>query len=86
MFDNQGFAFIDGTNRDFRVAYTDVLRVHWIAKDMEEKLRLKRTPDFDKLIIERTGDIDVVMDNLDQSVFTLLRAFEWISTTNKERH
>jgi hypothetical protein len=54
-----------------------------MAKEMEEKIRLKRTPDFDRLIIERTGDIDVMMDNLDQAVFPLLRAFEWISTANK---
>lgn len=85
-FDKEGFASHDVGNWECRIAYADVLRVHWMAKEMEEKLRLKGTPDFDKLIIERTGDIDVVMDNLDQSVFPLLRAFEWISTANKERH
>jgi hypothetical protein len=51
-----------------------------MAKEMEDKLRLKSTPDFDRLIIERRGDIDVVMDNLDQAVFPLVRAFEWIAT------
>jgi hypothetical protein len=82
-FDKDGFALFDGTNRDCRIDYTDVLRVHWMAKEMEDKLRLKSTPDFDRLIIERRGDIDVVMDNLDQAVFPLVRAFEWIATATR---
>ncbi len=67
-FDKEAFASDDYGNRDCRIAYSDVLRVHWMAKEMEGKLCLKGTPDFDKLIIERTGVIDVVMDNLDKKV------------------
>jgi hypothetical protein len=85
-FDKEGLAFFDGTDRDCRIAYADVLRVHWMAKETEEKLRMKLTPDFDRLIIERIGDIDVAMENLDQAVFPLLRAFESITAANKERH
>ena len=84
-FEENVFASYDGANRDFSIAYADVLRVHWMAKEVEDQIRLKSTPDFDRLIIERIGNIDVVMDNLDQSVFPLLRAFEWISGANQER-
>jgi hypothetical protein len=82
VFDSAGLQVLSGTAVEATVAYGDVSGADWMATEIDEKTRMKRTPDFDRLIIERFNGASLVIDGLGQAVFPLLRAFGWIAARN----
>jgi hypothetical protein len=82
VFESTAMLVVSGSAVEASAAYADVSGAVWIAKEMDEKIRLKRSPDFDRLIVERFDGTSLVIDGLGQAVFPLLRAFGWIGGQN----
>jgi hypothetical protein len=73
---------VSGTSVEGSLAYSDISKAIWMAKETSEKLRLKTTPEFDRLTVERFDGTSLVIEELGQAVFPLLRAFGWIAQQN----
>jgi hypothetical protein len=81
-FRRRGLTLVQDGKPDVLVPFADVSGANWMSKNLEEKVRMKATPDFDRLLIEQFNGRTVVIDGLGQAVFPLLRAFELIGQQN----
>jgi hypothetical protein len=83
-FDSESIAISDSAGSVCRIPYAEMAQVHWMSRsaDSEELVRMKRTPDVCRLIVERRGGGDVILDDLGQAVFPLLKALAWIANRN----
>ena len=89
MFDAAEFKLLHGAAIEESVLYADVSASDWMSMvdkmDPAEKVRIKQTPDFDRLIVERFDGSRVHVDGLGQAVFPLLRAFSLVGQQNQIR-
>jgi hypothetical protein len=69
---------------DTLVQYADLLACHWItdSPDVEERSRLKAVY-FDRLILEGRGGRKVVLSQLGQAAFALLKFLGWVAAEAK---
>jgi hypothetical protein len=79
LFESDAMQIVSGTAVEGSLAYSDISKAICMAKETSEKLRLKTTPEFDRLIVERFDGTSLVIEGLGQAVFPLLRAFGWIA-------
>jgi hypothetical protein len=83
-FDLNGMRVHCGGVTKAAVEYADVSGADWMSKNPQEAVRMKSTPDFDRLIIERFDGASFAINGLGQAVFPLFQAFRYIARRNKE--
>ena len=65
------------------IRYADVKRVHWISQNNIEAHANDKSDHFDELEFELSDGTTLLLIDLDQAVFPLLKFFEWLQDEQK---
>jgi hypothetical protein len=60
------------------VRYADIERTHWISKNWDGSDPKDKRQRFDHLELELSDNSTLLLKDLDQAVFPLLKFFEWL--------